>query len=165
MKTNFFETDCKEIARTNALFGICDDKNTEKAYTDVDDSNKWIAIVKNDRQKPVSFTAIDNCINVFKEGTKEQESTCDGMLVFEETLYLVELKDQKAKWQPKAIQQLENTIQLILNNHNLDEFKYKKAFACNKNHPKFAVINNEQNKRFFKEYGFRLDVQAKIIIK
>jgi len=57
------------------------------------------------------------------------------------------------------------TIQIILKNHDLNEFKYKKAFACNKNHPRFATIEHERNKRFFMEYGFRIDVQATIIIK
>ena len=53
----------------------------------------------------------------------------------------------------------------MLDNHNLIDFKYKKAFACNKNHPRFATIDNERNKRFFKEYGFRIDVQGTINIK
>lgn len=165
MKTNFFETECQEDGRTATIFGICDDENGEKAYTDLADSNKWIAIVKNDIQKNVAFTAIDNCIEILKKGTNDQESTCDGMLIFEETIYLVELKDQKANWINKAIQQLENTIKIILENHDLTDFKYRKAFACNKNHPRFATIDHERNKRFFKEYGFRIDVQAKITIK
>lgn len=165
MKTNFLDTDCKEVARTSTLFGICDDENGEKAYTTIVDKNKWIAIVKNDAQKSVYFTPIDNCMEIFKEGTNNQESTCDGMLVFEETLYLVELKNQKALWINKAIEQLESTIKIILNHHNLNKFKYKKAFACNKNHPRFATIDHERNKRFFKKYGFRIDVQATIKIK
>lgn len=165
MNVDFFETECKEIARTDDTFGICDDDNGEKAYTTIEDRNKWIAIVKNNTQKNVSFTAIDNCIEVFKKGTSNQESTCDGMLTFEETIYLIELKNQKSNWMNKAIQQLENTIKLILKHHDLTDFKYKKAFACNKNHPRFATIDHERNKRFFKEYGFRIDVQATITIK
>jgi len=62
MKTNFFETECKEPARTAILFGICDDDNSSKAYTSVENKNNWIAIIKNDKQKSVSFIAIDNCI-------------------------------------------------------------------------------------------------------
>lgn len=108
MKTNFFETECKEPARTAILFGICDDDNSSKAYTSVENKNNWIAIIKNDKQKSVSFIAIDNCIEFFKEGTNNQESTCDGMLIFEETIHLVELKNQKSLWRNKAIQQLEN---------------------------------------------------------
>ncbi len=126
-----------------------------------------IAIIKNSAQKPVSFTAIDNCncLEILKRGTNQKESTCDGMLTFEETIYLVELKNQRGQWKSKAIQQLENTIKLILENHELNDFKYKKAFACNKKHPHFFTIDNERNKRFFKEYGFRIDVQATINIK
>ncbi|MFK7982911.1 MAG: hypothetical protein AB8G86_23230 [Saprospiraceae bacterium] len=165
MKVNFFETECKEATRTAVEFGICDDDNGEKAYTNITDRNRWIAIVKNNKQRTISFTPIDNCINISKEGTNNQESTCDGMLTYEENIYLIELKNQKANWINKAIQQLESTIRIILNHHDLNQFKYKKAFACNKNHPKFATISNERNKRFFKEYGFRIDVQGTINIK
>jgi len=160
MKIDFFKTACQEVERTDKLFGICDDDNAEKAYTTITDSHKWIATIKNNAQKSISFTAIDNCIEIFKEATNNQTSTCDGMLSFEETLYLIELKNQKALWKNKAIQQLENTIKIMLNNHDLNEFKYKKAFACNKKHPRFATIDHERNKRFFKEYGFRIDVPS-----
>ena len=70
MSVNFFETDCKEDTRKEKQFGICDDQNGTKAYTNTTDSTKWIAIVKNVKEIDVSFTAIDNCIIVFKEGTR-----------------------------------------------------------------------------------------------
>jgi len=165
MKTNFFETDCKEYSRTNALFGLCDKEDNSKAYSTLDTPDKWIATVVNNENKTIIFTPIDNCIEILKEGTNQKESTCDGMLTFENTIYLVELKNQRTQWQNKAIQQLENTMRLLLESQDLDKFKYKKAFACNKKHPNFVTIDNERNKRFFKNYGFRIDLQAKIIIK
>ena len=164
MKIDFFKTECTEAKRTDKLFGICDDDNEEKAYTDLENSNKWIAIVMNKEKRAISFTAIDNCIEILKEETNQKDSTCDGMLTFEETIYLVELKSQRNQWKSKAIQQLENTVKLILKNHSLSDFKYKKAFACNKKHPRFATIDNELNKRFFRKYGFRIHVQGIIKI-
>ncbi len=117
MKTNFFETECQEDARTNAEFGICDDENGEKAYTTKEESNSWIATVKNDLQKNIVFTAIDNCIEILKEGTNDQERTCDGMLTFDNHLYLIELKNQMTgSWKSDAFNQLENTIKLIIQN-------------------------------------------------
>lgn len=105
MSVNFFGTECTEPPRTDELFGICDDQDGEKAYSDTTDENKWIAVVKNSKGLAVLFTAIDHCIIILKEGTN------------------------------------------------------------NKKHPRFRSIDNEQNKRFFVTYGFRLDVQAEIVIK
>ena len=167
MSVNFFETDCKEESRNEKQFGICDDQNGTKAYTDLANSTNWIAKVKNDNEIDVSFTAIDNCIIVFKEGTRDKESSCDGMLTFAQSLYLVELKKQgTGGWISDAKGQLENTIKLISENHDLSNFRYKKAFACNRKHPSFTVIDTAERKSFFERTGgFRIDVQAEIVIK
>lgn len=167
MSINFLETNCKEAIRTENSFGICDDQNNTAAYTDLAETTKWIAKVSNENNIEVSFTAIDNCIIIHKEGTNDKESTCDGMLIFGNSIYLVELKKQNTGgWIQEAVDQLENTIKLIYLNHPLTEFKYKKAFACNRKHPNFKTMDNEFNKRFFvKTNGFRIDVQAEIKIK
>jgi len=79
---------------------------------------------------------------------------------------LVELKRQATGGRiPVAIGQLENTIKILLANHDISGYRYKKVFACNKKHPDFTTIDNEYNKWFFKSYGFRIDVQAEIVIK
>lgn len=167
MSVNFFETDCKEKSRNEKQFGICDDQNGTKAYTDTTDSTKWIAKVTNVKEIDVSFTAIDNCIIVLKDGTKDKESSCDGMLTFAQNLYLVELKKQgTGGWISDAKGQLENTIKLISENHDLSNFRYKKAFACNRKHPSFTVIDTAERKSFFERTGgFRIDVQAEIVVK
>lgn len=130
MSVNFFETNCKEPSRNKKQFGICDDQNGTKAYTDTSDDTKWIAKVTNDNEIDISFTAIDNCIIVYKAGTKEKESSCDGMLTFSESLYLVELKVQGKDWIPKAKRQLENTIKLITENHKLQILNSKKLMLA-----------------------------------
>ena len=167
MSVNFLESDCKEAARSESLFGICDDQDGRKAYTSITDSMNWIARVVNKRDLPISFTAIDNCIMVLREGTNDKESTCDGMLIFGDNLYLVELKKQgTGGWLPVAKAQLENTIKLLQINHDLSTFKYRKAYACNKKHPNFTVIDAAERKAFFeKTNGFRIDAQAEIVIK
>jgi hypothetical protein len=167
MSANFFETPCKEPSRTDPLFGICDDQNGRKAYTDNATKNKWIATVKNEQFTEVSFTPIDHCILILKEGTNDQESTCDGMLTFQNSLYLVELKEkEKHSWKSEAISQLKNTIKLLYASHDLTPFKYKKAYACNKKHPSFIVLDSETRKEFFKKTnGFRIEAQAEITIK
>lgn len=89
------------------------------------------------------------------------------MLTFSESLYLVELKKQATGgWITGAKGQLENTIRLISENHDLSSFRYKKAFACNKKHPNFTVIEAAERKAFFdRTKGFRIDAQAEITIK
>lgn len=119
----------------------------------------------NGNEELVTFTPIDNCFIVLKPGTKDKESTCDGALIWKDGLYLVELKNQATGgWLPKSIVQFENTIKLI-SPIFLQKFKYKKAYSCNRKHPNFITIDNERNIRFFREYGFRIDAQRRIIIK
>ncbi len=165
MNVIFFETNCKESARNEKRFGICDDQNGTKAYTDTADDTKWIAKVINDNEIDTSFTTIDNYIIVYKAETREKESSCDGMLTFADNLYLVELKIQSKDWITRAKSQLENTIRLISENHNISNFKHKKAYACNRKHPRFHTIEASEKKSFFVKTGFRLDTQAEIKIK
>jgi len=86
------------------------------------------------------------------------------MLTTEDLLYLVELKDQKTHWQTHAIEQLESTINFLRDHHDLNRFRHKKAFVCNKRHKPFATVDNELMLRFHRDYGFRIDVQATVLI-
>lgn len=166
MSVYFFESTCREDARKDGSFGICDDQDGSKAYTNTSDKITWIAEVVNTDSLSIVFTAIDNCLELFKEGTKDKESTCDGMLEFLDSIYLVELKEQATGgWLPKAKRQLENTIELLNVNDSSKKFKHKKAYACNKKHPNFTVIDVAERKSFFEKTGYRIDAQAKIVIK
>jgi hypothetical protein len=49
MRLNFFEASCQEPPLNVSLFGICDDQNGTKAYTNIKHPDTWIATVKNDR--------------------------------------------------------------------------------------------------------------------
>ena len=37
---NFFETTCQEPTIDKSIFGLCDDQNRTKAYTNIDDQTK-----------------------------------------------------------------------------------------------------------------------------
>jgi len=89
------------------------------------------------------------------------------MLTFSDSLFLVELKKQgTGGWLPDAKKQLESTIKRLRMDNNLTKYRYKKAYACNKQHPKFTVIEASEKKAFFERTnGFRIDVQAEIFIK
>ena len=165
MNIDFFNTECKENIQNNLSFGICDKQDGTKAYTDINNKKDWIAIVENKKNKNIIFTPINNCIIILKRGSNDRESTCDGMLTFENGIYLVELKEQRTGgWIPDAIGQLENSIKLLKKATNINSITYKKAYACNKRHPNFQVLDIERKRRFYKETGFRIDVQTKIKI-
>ncbi|MCQ6957615.1 hypothetical protein [Mucilaginibacter aquariorum] len=165
MNVDFLGSTCNEPVRTNKLFGLCDNQDSTKAYSNLDAPTTWIADVINEEEIEVVFTPIDWCIIVFQANSKKKESTCDGMLTTKNSLFLVELKDQMANWQTEAFNQLENTMKLILANHDLSQFTYKKGFACNKKSKRFNFIENELNLKFFRAYGFRIDSNRKIVIK
>ncbi len=159
---NFFDAACQEPPINHAEFGLCDDQDGTKAYTNLADSAKWVATVKNRNQKELVFTAIDACVI---NGAEEcGRGRCDGMLTSNEHLYFVELKEQMSTWRSHAIEQLESTIQFFIAHHDISAYRFRKAFACNKKHPRFQEIDNELNKSFFRKYGVRLDVQAEIIV-
>lgn len=159
---NFFDSNCQETPRTDELFGICDDCNGTKAYTNVDDDSRWIATVINKKAIELVFTAIDAC--VIKGDEHKGRGRCDGMLTSHEHIFFVELKDQKSNWRTGAISQLESTIQFFLEKNSLAQYRHKKAFACNKQHSYFQEIDQETQLRWFRTYGVRLDVQAEVIV-
>jgi hypothetical protein len=162
----FLKSKCAEPSRQDAHFGLCDDNDGTKAYSKNVMPTDWIATVENAGRKSVVFTPIDNCIVVQKPGTTDKERTCDGMLTTDNQLYLVELKIWRTGgWIAEAIEQLESTLKLIAAAEDLDRFKLKKAYACNKRKTHFKELDNEQNLRFFREHGFRLDVQGNIKIR
>jgi hypothetical protein len=161
MSLDFYKAECSSVL-SYKRFGLCDDENGEKAYYDIENEDNWIALVKNDSEKRLILTAIDNCAIESDElkGIKK----CDCMLRSEQELYLIELKNKQPPWQSEAIEQLRSTIALINNHFPIEQFKKRKAFACNKKRPRFVEIDNEDNLKFMLETGFRLDIQSEIII-
>ncbi|MCP1994379.1 hypothetical protein [Flavobacterium sp. HSC-61S13] len=158
----FLNTHCQEATRTDTKFGICDNEDGTKAYTSNVSPEEWIANVVNASSKSVTFIAVDKCI--LQDADEPRRGRCDGILLTEEQLYFVELKNQMRNWTTDAIQQLESTILFFKESHDINVFKHKKAFACNKKHKNFQEIDNETNLAFFRKHGIRLDIQAEIIV-
>lgn len=161
MSINFFEAPCQEPPISSALFGLCDDQNGLKAYTNTNAPNKWIATVENPQTILITFTAIDNCIEILR-GDGNQEKRCDGMLTYADNIVFVELKEAEKSWILDAIEQLETIIQHFKANHDMSLFRHKRAFACNKKHPKFHVIEPSTKKLFFDTHRVRLNIQGTI---
>jgi hypothetical protein len=146
-------------------FGICDDDDENPAYINNLDENIWIAIVLNEDTKEVTVTAIDKCID-FPLINGEMQSRCDAMLTCDNCLYVIELKNKRNDWQSSGIEHLEATIQNLKAalGDIYKNYRLRKAFVANKQHPRFHVIENETMKKFRDIYQVRLDLQATIRI-
>lgn len=162
MSLNFFNPACQYPPINLASFGLCDNQNGTRAYPDTANPADWVAEVKNANNIDIIFTSVDKC--VLHDHDYRGRGRCDGMLTTAEHLYLVELKDQAPPWQAHAINQLESTIDFLMTNHNIDQFRKRKAFASNKKRGAFVEIDNEFNLQFFRRTTFRIDIQATIVV-
>ena len=166
MSINFFKSTCQ--SQTNQYkFGLCDDRPPleNSAYIDTDDCSKWIAIVENNQEIEVIFTAIDNCIEILRsDGT--MDNRCDGMLTYNNHIIFVELKERnfRNKWVGKGEEQLKNTINVFIANHDLAIYKSKKAYIANNKKPNFQSSQITRMDKFKDETGFRLIIQNTIEI-
>jgi hypothetical protein len=144
-------------------FGICDDLPQQPAYTDTTDSSKWIATVENEPEFEITFTAIDNCIEI-RRANGDMDNRCDGMLTYEDNIIFVELKSVRSEWITSGLAQLERTIQHFMDNYDMNTIRHKRAFLCNKKHPQFQVIEHSAKQQFFQKYKVRINIQAIIKI-
>lgn len=130
MAINFFEKECQETTDEDC-FGICDLVDKTPAFISTIREEKWIAIVHNKEKTKITFTAIDNCIPIYRPNG-EMESRCDGMLTYEKNIIFVELKNVKKRrnkiWREEGIEQIKTTIQIFSSNHNLSVFEKKELF-------------------------------------
>jgi hypothetical protein len=164
MPIDFFKVQCLTNT-TEIRFGICDDDNELPAYIDSIDPNIWIATVSNDASKTVTFTAIDKCID-FPLIDGDMPSRCDAMLTCDNCLYVIELKNKRANWQSGDIEQLEATLQNLIEElgQTYNNYRHRKAYVANRGHPRFHVIENETMEKFRDIYRVRLNLQATIRI-
>ena len=165
MSINFFDTNCQ--SQTNQpKFGLCDDPPPSKdpAYININDSRKWIAIVENNQEIEVIFTAIDNCIEIRRSNGK-MDNRCDGMLTYNNNIIFVELKERKyrnSEWIEEGENQLRKTIAVFVNHNNLAIFKSKKVYIANRKKPQFQYSHKERMQKFRNDTGFTLIIQNTI---
>lgn len=167
MDINFFDAKYHtEAARNDSAFGLSDDNRI--AFT-TNDPNLIIAEVSNPANVLVQFVPVDH--NIIVKDTLEQEvSMCDAMIYTpdkspKKDIHFIELKDQMANWIPKAISQLESTIQIFSQNHVLEDFRYRVATAANKAHPQFNYSTKGLCQEFREKNRFRLNICTQIYIK
>ncbi|KAA3435951.1 hypothetical protein [Rufibacter hautae] len=163
MSIDFFDSVCQD--NTDAgLFGLRDDDDKTRAYVDLSaaNSSRWIAIVENEKGIEVTFTAIDNCIEILRpDGT--MESRCDGMLTYPDNIVFVELKEVRSGgWITEGTNQLKTSIGIFGENYDLGSIRKRRAFLANRISPKFQYGQQELMDRFRDETGVRLIIHNQI---
>lgn len=169
MQVDFFKR--KFIDKTDAMeFGLCDDSTdgvTKPAYLDVEDREKWIAIVKNEPQYEIEFYPIDGCIS-WKRADGTMSGKCDGMLSFDDkkNIIFVELKCRNlgGDWRAHGKSQLIETLEKFFSIYKRSDFQCVVAYICNKRqrlNQRYAVLEDS----FKKETGVTLRVKREILIK
>jgi len=164
MIADFSKPECRRIT-SEPLFGLCDDDSKLPAYIDLVNNTIWIATVINVSQKEITFTAVDNCIEIFRENG-DIESRCDVMLTTDICLYLIELKNKVSDWRSEGIDQLEATITALKNAESalFFSFRKRKAYVANRRHPHFVKVETEVMERFRDVHRIRLYLEATILI-
>lgn len=171
MSINFFDKKCQFVTERK-LFGLCDDSTHTKnatlkqAYLDEENGAKWIAVVNNGYNQRVTFTAIDNCIEI-KSKNGKLAKRCDGVLTFDATVAFVELKERvekKPRWIKDAEMQLRSTIGYFEQSEEAQDYKTKKAYVANNQRPKFRESQIDRMDQFLTDTGYVLRIENRIII-
>ena len=161
MSIDFFKNECSNTL-SDEKFGLCDDGNNEKAYTDINNNSKWIATVTNKNSHKIKFIAVDNCIELDKK-------KCDAIMTFSKNIIFVELKNNKGKksnrWlNEDTINQLKSTINHFKLNHNIDIYNKKTAYISNKQKPNFENSSKTRMENFHEDTSVKLRIRADIDI-
>lgn len=146
MRVNFFNEDCLN-STDEEFFGICDGIRDSPAFISTNKDHKWIAIIDNKEKAEIKFYAIDNCVQINREDGNS-EKRCDAMISYTDNILFIELKEVAKDWISGGIEQLERSIEVFIENHDLSVFKKKRAFLANRKHPSFKFSHKEEMQRF-----------------
>ncbi len=168
MSVDFFDNPCA-CSTQKERFGLCDDVAavdcpTNPAYIDENNEDDWTADVTNEKQRVVTFYPIDNCIDIRRDNG-DMDNRCDGMLINNDELLFVELKDRDShKWIAKGREQLEVTIGNFKKAHDIGGYKRVAAYLCNKQRPRVVVSCPNELQKFYDNTGYQLIVDRNIKI-
>lgn len=164
MPIDYF-SNCKSSS-SSKKFGICDKPAPSiiPAYINEDTPSTWIGIVNNPNKFEVTFNAIDNCLEIFREnGSRDKK--CDGLLSYENNLIFVELKERASRnWLMTGKKQLTATIKRFKQEHDTSKFDSIKASICNKLKPQFKYGNLTNIQQFKDDTGVILSTKQQIDI-
>ncbi|MCR5291238.1 MAG: hypothetical protein K6E51_14720 [Treponema sp.] len=132
------------------------------AFLDYENKNDWNSIILSDGRTDINFIAVDNRIQ-YCDKHGDEKKRCDAMIYTEQTVVFIELKNQMKDWFDDAVEQLKSTIDHFDDVDGLDKFRFKKAYACNKQHPIFNYHYKERMQKFYKDTGVTL--RPEMVIK
>ena len=164
--SDIFKALCQDTCNERK-FGICDDRPHQRAYIDTNEGAKWIAVINNPERISVTFTAIDNCIEL-RTAENKMEDRCEGVLTYENTIIFIEAKERKSKktkdWAKVADEQLRSTILSLSAKVALDAYANKRAAICNRLRTKNIEKHSVRIRKFYDETGYTLSVKNHIKI-
>lgn len=164
-KVDFCKPSCQTTNISAKIFGLADPQDKTPAIVLYNEPEKWVAEVENRTGIPLNFTAVDNCIEIFREDG-QMENRCDAIITGGNYLIFVELKDQRGDWIQYAVEnQLKTTIRCFKENCEMSRYRKRYAYACNKRHPQFQYSHMSMMDEFRKETGVRLCIVNKIVMK
>ena len=162
---NFFNTNCGFETTKVTEFGIHDELHNDiPAYLVFDAEKSSMLRVLNSTEKLINFYPIDNCVKIHKENSKDKESICDGMLIYDNNITFVELAESHHKSVEDCIGQIKSTILLFKKHHPNSVFTKKHAIVSNLARPT-STISHEKCEDFREKNGFGLSVKTILNIK
>jgi hypothetical protein len=166
MKAFSFFDSPKQYVSNKKTFGLCDKEPPPHlpAYLDEKNGKEWIGVVDNLYQSRIRFVALDNCIKLLKPDGK-QDNCCDGMLDYNATVIFAELTTRTdKKWRKEKDKQLRATIEHFEKTTDANIYTTKRAYIANNSRPKFKTSYEIQANKFWKDTGYILRIQNRIII-
>lgn len=167
MSVQFLKADCQTT--TGAMkFGLYDAEDKTPVKIIFTDEEIWNATVLNCNSKEILITAIDNCIDVFKQNG-EMDTRCDCLLTYGNTILFVELKNKRGSWQSEGLAQIENIAKIMISENPTfyNQFTKRKAIVANRKYqsPAFQESNKEQRQEFWSKYRMRIQFETTIDIE
>lgn len=165
--TDFFQQQCR-TSSSRRRFGLCDNEAppSTPAYIDEGHGENWIATVVNDYEEVMNFYAIDHCVTVSPRPDGKESKRCDGVLVLNNIVAFVELKERAHKgseWVNDAFEQLTVTINKFEDEGLPHQFVKKRGYISNSERPQARRGQAERIERFADDTdGYVLYIQATI---
>lgn len=167
MSVDFFKVDCQNTT-SEQKFGLYDAEDLTPVKIKLTEEELWNATVLNSTSKNILVTAIDNCIDIFRQNG-EMDNRCDCMLTYETSILFIELKNKRDSWQSEGLAQIENVVKIMIAEipDFYNGFTKRKAIVANRKHqfPAFQESNIEQRQYFSSKYKMRIQFEAEIVVK
>ena len=165
---NFYHYDSCQCITAESCFGIVELADNTPVSMITDRSAKWGATVNNPAAKKLLVLPIDKNVPIRKiDNPHDEERLCDLLIrsyMLDEFLIFIELKDWRKSPLNDAAKQIGITIEHYQLHHQVDSFKFKKAFVTNGGNSGIQASQKDLMRAFKNKYGFVLRMSGTIDI-